>query len=587
MDRSIRRGMLAGLLAIGSGAYAQPAPSSKESAAPSADFEKGYQDVRGRAKTAFEDDKTFDLAKALKQLDELGKLASADQKTRIADLRLALPKIEALRVPKASANDPKLLDAEYAKKVTALAPEFDADAAKAVGSRKLQLAGPGKPVPAANPLTPEELAARNAKDAQSLSQQANRSAKSQSSAQRIIAGFGPDRSAEEFTGAAGSPQGGRGIDAASGLHAADFNPRQKLAPTMDVPAAAAEPVAAPGWWDRAKSLGKEYSAKGQDYATAKAAELKETGKEVVAGTVATAKQLGASTMTGLGEVGTVLTTPLHGVKDSYGKYAAGRMAASENLQQEGGALLEKGGVANTLLAGWKATEAFGDRVLAADPKTIKQVAIGAAVAVAVVVAAPAVIAAGATIAAGGAVAGVVAGTTAVVQGGLAAVTTYGVIHGTAVLAKDPNLANAGLLALNVVPIPFIGKISEAAGKVTGKVVEKVIALAERNAETSSVAAGVTGIVAVSAKSISKVEAAESRAWANKVAEKAGEKLTEKGIEHGVVEPSKEKLGEVVAETSEHAEKVPFLEQAAAAPAAEPAYGVFRGAFRPQLALAVP
>jgi hypothetical protein len=177
-----------------------------------------------------------------------------------------------------------------------------------------------------------------------------------------------------------------------------------------------------------------------------------------------------------------LTTPWEGAKEKFDAFAARRMKESERLEQEGARKLERGGGANTVSAGWNSALAWGNRLVAADPKTVKQAAIGAGVVIAAVVAAPVVGAAS-----------VAAGVGAVVEGGVAGLTAYNVVKGSAALAREPNVTNAALLAVNFAPVPFLNKISHAAGSVASK---GIVALKNVKTDSELLTASLSGILAV-------------------------------------------------------------------------------------------
>jgi len=426
---------LVGLLAFGAtaAAAAEPAPRSKFSAA--------YQAAAAQAGKSFEEAQPFDAAKMLAPLKEEAE-TEAD-KSRLAGLGASLREMERLRKPvpaPAGPNQTDILEAAYAAQVARYAKEFKANAPAALEARRRLLrVSRGQP--------PEGAAGEPGKAAGPAPSEAAQRRIDAMTERRVDAGRARAIAAqlEKNRGDAGGlPADGavpRWVAAASpmgSLRAADFAVGQHLrtgaVPAAAAPAAAPPAPEAPGLWARTKAA---------------------------------------------------LTTPLSGVEESYHQFAERRMAESERREQQGAKRLEEGGVANTLAAGWDATVAFGNRVAAGDKKAVTAVAVGAGVAIAAVVAAP-VVAAGS----------VAAGIGIAVEAGVAGLTAYNVVKGTAALAREPNAANAALLAVNFAPVPFLGKIAHAAGSVAER---GVVALRSAGTDSELAAGAFSGLVAIGEK----------------------------------------------------------------------------------------
>lgn len=254
------------------------------------------------------------------------------------------------------------------------------------------------------------------------------------------------------------------------LSAADFRPHYKAGPAHEVPSAAKEGEHAagehkPGLWSKVVDVAK---------------------------------------------------TPLPGTagwKEKFDGFSKKRIAEAERLDQEGAALLEKGGAMNTLMAGWNAAQGFGNRFVGLEPKTVARVgavvAAGAAV-TAVVVAAP------------------VVGTAAVVMAtakvGVLAFTAYSGVNAAASLIREPDYANAGGLALNFVGAKYAGPIAEKAGHMTEKAILAVAGSrsAKIAVEGTAAAAGLaaTPLIVRAAPLAAKVAAAETVATVRVAAETA-------------------------------------------------------------------
>jgi hypothetical protein len=575
---------------MGAGVQAQAADNPAQNPSESK-FDEAYQKIKDSGKDSFEKDAHYD-ADILAQLNDLEKTATDDQKTKITDLRHALAKAEQLREPKRLPDNPGLLDPDYFKQVVALAPELGADPAKAVTSRRFSPNGAnGRPgaAPPAKPMTPAQEEAVQRQAAAASSRQSSVASGSVANTNRTAEALGRMLGPDDGSSVAAARAIPPGADLASGHSASEFHPAQHAGKSAAVPALtpASKPVEPPTLWERAKSLGSDYVTTASNYAAAKYSDLKETGSEIAAAAVSTGKQIAAVAVTTGKQIAAAVTTPIKGWEEGYKAYSAECMKTSEKLQQDGAARLEKGGVGNTIAAGWDATLAFGNRVAGGDTKTIKQVAIGAAVCVAAVAAAPAVLACGAAIAAGSTVAAVAAGTTAVVEGGLAAATTYGAVHGTAALVKKPDIANAALLATSIVPIPYIGKISEVAGKYAGKAAEKAITALEKNPGEAEAA---TAAAATTAVAVGKAVQSQTKELKEAIV-KGTEKTVANQVDSRFIDPAKDKAVELARSTHEGAEGSEGKElgtpTAEGHSTSDPAYGVLRAAFHPTLAMAVP
>lgn len=200
-------------------------------------------------------------------------------------------------------------------------------------------------------------------------------------------------------------------------------------------------------------------------------------------------------------------TPLPGTagwKETYAKFAERRMAESERLAHEGAALLEKGGVGNTLKAGWNATKGFGNRLVAGDKTAVMAVAVGAAAVTTAIVAAPAIAAAG------------------VVMGGLKvgilAFTAFSMVNATSAIIKEPDYANAGGVAVNFLGAGYAGKVAHKVGHLSEKVVH---AVASRTGKTVvAEAVGTGGVVVAEGVLAGGARASQLAGTARVVSEKA-------------------------------------------------------------------
>lgn len=206
-------------------------------------------------------------------------------------------------------------------------------------------------------------------------------------------------------------------------------------------------------------------------------------------------------------------TPLPGTagwKETYAKFADRRMAESERLAHEGSALLEKGGVGNTLKAGWNATKGFGNRLVAGDKTAVMSVAVGAAAVTTAIVAAPAVAAAG------------------VVMGGLKvgvlAFTAFSMVNATSAIVKEPDYANAAGVAVNFLGAGYAGKVAHKVGHLSEKVVH---AVASRTGKIVVAEAAGTGGVVVAEGVLAGGARASQLAGSARV---VGEKVAHVGVE---------------------------------------------------------
>lgn len=401
------------------------------------------------------------------------KATTDGDKARLARLTKTLAELEKLREPiaaAAGASKDEILEMSYAAKVTRYAKELKADSTAALETRRKLLrekggktaAGPnGKPGEAVGPAPTEAVQRR-------LDAAADRARGMDTARARGMAAAFDQRGDAGAIGSGATPasralpMGKAGPE--TPLRAGEFAVGQHLK-TGDVPGAHGQPAepAKPeetGWWAKTKSA---------------------------------------------------LTTPLHGAEEAYHEFSERHMADAKAREEQGARRLEQGGAANTILAGWDATVSFGHRVVAGDKKAVTAVAVGAAVVVGAVVAAP-VLAAGS----------VAAGIGIAVEAGVAGLTTYNVVKGTAALARDPNALNAGMLVLNFAPVPYLGKIAHAAGSVAEK---GVVALRSASTDSKLLAGAFSGMVAIAEKVGQKEVEVMAKSAVHDMAHVAGHQAT--------------------------------------------------------------
>lgn len=353
-----------------------------------------------------------------------------------------------------------------------------------------------------------------------------REAEAKARAQRVLAGGAVLR--EDRSAGAGMPGGYGPAAGQTGftgqpnprpnepLNASDFKPRYKSGPASEVPAAdghaAPEGEHKPGLWSK---------------------------------------------------VVHAANTPLPGTagwKEKYAAFAEGRMAESRRLEQEGAALLEKGGVANTAQAGWNAVKGFGNRLVAGDKTAVMAVAVGAAAVTTAVVAAPAIAAAGVTMGA--------------LKVGVLAFTAYSTVNATAAIVKEPDYANAGGLAVNFVGAKYAGAVAHKVGHMTEKAIATIAARQTGKVVVAETAAAGTAVVAestVAGASASKLVAQELAATGRVVAEKSA---------HVGVEVAHEYTKETVAHSFKAHDPAPAPPVVARSPGAGPFSASLPGGGKP-------
>lgn len=342
-----------------------------------------------------------------------------EDKAELAKFQALLKEAAALRDPVAAKPGapadgpvPEILDAKYKSRVLALALKLGADGAKAAETRRELLrknppVGPdGKPaaaVPGAGlpPLTEQDKAA--------------------------IARMEARRPIND----------GKALSSAHGVAAAldQFKRDAALAPGVSPDAAAAADA------QEAEVLGAAAATfkGGANTLTTKAAPAPEKGR--------LERFRDATT--------------LDGVQRRFQDYSKRKMSEAGALEDKAAANFAKG---ETLAGVFNAAEAWRKRVLAADPATVKQLAIGAGVvatAALAIAAAPVVLPALAVIGSGASL-----GTTATAVGviglkgvivGLGGYSAYGTVKGAGELAHKPDLINAALLAANVGGLTLVAK----------------------------------------------------------------------------------------------------------------------------------
>lgn len=432
-----------------------------------------FRDAYGAAKTqtgrAFENAEPVDAARLTASLTKVA-VGAADQ-AKLAEFKLALAEQEKLRVPVRAAaaaapakpgEKPEILDAEYKAKVAkhaaaiGVSPELSLEMRRrllaaspatglASGDVKADLANPHGPQPS------PEVDARLRAGGTLAAQRANVVAASGGFADKAGPGSVPGGVAPAAApGAPGQPS--------VPPNGAEMRPAQHLK-TNEVPLMYMDPM----------GMGPGLTA--QDY--------KDGWKAFKDG----------------------MNHPWTAGKEAFDQYAAGRMAKSDSLEKTGTDLQEKGGVVNNVLAAGAYTGAWFNRLAAANPAEVKQVAVGAAVtaaAVAFVLTLPV----SAPVAAGTAVAGTAVAGTAVAASattltgaavvgsawtaGLTGLTTYGVIEGTGRLAREQNATSVALLGLNAVPAKLIGAPVLARG--AERLAAGTVAGAERLAGSSKITA---------------------------------------------------------------------------------------------------
>jgi hypothetical protein len=408
------------------------------------DFNKAYEAVRLKAKKAYVSVSPIDFAVSLADLKSLEPAhimqATPERVKKTAELAEAIDAVRALQ----GAPGRPVLAAAHKGRLMGLVYQrlglSEAEQSKAIGEYH---AGVVAPSPFAGGPS-QGVLARSRAGATAAPLRAS----------SVMKGSAALSGGRGFAG--GFPAAKPLMPRAEGITAADFRPHYTPAKSHDVPGAqAAATREPPSLWQRAVALAK---------------------------------------------------TPLPGLSGAahaYEKFAERRMARSEQLDRIGAAKLEKGGVVNTVSAGWDAVKGWGNRLAAGDSRAVTEVAIGATLVVVAVVAAPVIVAAAAG-----------AGTAALVVGGLhvavAGLTAYGAVKGTAALIKEPNYVTAGALAANFLGAkyaePLVEKVGHFAGKIAYASAEKAsIAAVERTALAGAVVAG--GATATNAASTAGVQVA--------------------------------------------------------------------------------
>lgn len=436
-----------------------------------ADYARNFEAFRLKAKAAYLAPSPIDEAVTLADLKKLGPpppyREPAERAKKNAELVEALQAVKSLQgapdqPPLAPAIKSRLMDLVHQRLGLS-----NGELSKAVGHYQPQVA---TPAPFAKEPPPSVVAAAKQRELEAQKRAA--------AVMRGGAVLREDRSAAgSFNGVGGTAQSGFAGQTLrappQNMTASDFKPRYKSGPASEVPVVAgnahgeAQGEHKPGIWTK---------------------------------------------------VVHAANTPLPGTagwKDTYAKFADRRMAESERLAHEGSALLEKGGVGNTLKAGWNATKGFGNRLVAGDKTAVMAVAIGAAAVTTAIVAAPAVAAAG------------------VVMGGLKvgvlAFTAFSMVNATSAIVKEPDYANAAGVAVNFLGAGYAGKVAHKVGHLSEKVVH---AVASRTGKiVVAEAAGTGGVVVAEGVLAGGARASQLAGTARVVTEKAAHVGVEVGHEY--------------------------------------------------------
>lgn len=434
-------------------------------------------------------------------LAPLAPLTETDaDKAALEKFRAQLKEMAELRTPVAAKAGPQpadeesdILDSKYKGRVLALAVKVGADGQKAVEARRALLRktpplGPdGKPLAgaAAQPPTPAELAAIRRMEARKRLDKA----RTINAANRVNAALGTLNGPESLPAGAGAVDGptGSARQAAKliGVANSAFKGGPSTLKTNAVHAPGGEaPPTEKGWWTKFRDA-----------------------------------------------------TTWDGAQKAFEGHNKKHMAAATALEDRSAASFAKGDYFD---GAWDATAAWGRRLYAGDSKAVLQAAVGAGVVVAAVMAAPIVLpgaAAAAVVAkAGGAAA---LGVKAVFTG----VTTLSIINGTGHLAHKPDVVNAGLLALSVATVPYLGEASKGIvnvatglrGSAVAVETTGAVALGAAVPETTAVvaAAGSTAVKATTSTAAATggaVEAAAAAETAVVQIAKAGSNLKHVAVE---------------------------------------------------------
>lgn len=436
---------------------AHPAFAAGARGGPASKFASAHAAALTEAAKAFVAADAIDADAVLSPLAPLAetnadKAAFEKFKAQLKEMAALQNPVAAKPGPQPAGEEPDILDSKYKGRVLALALKVEADGEKAAEARRalLRKAAPlgpdGKPRPAVAPPSPQELAA-----IQRMEARRSQVARGQTlgSARRIAASMGRMNGPENLPPGAGAPSATAGNSRQDaeliGVANSAFKGGPNTLKTNGVHAPdGGTPPAEKGWWTKFRDA-----------------------------------------------------TTWDGAQKAFEKHNKENMAAATAREDRSAANFAKG---EYLSGAWNATAAWGQRLYAGDSKAVLQAAIGAGVVVAAVVAAPIVLpVAGAAALTGSAAAAV--GVKAVFAG----VTAFSVINGTGHLAHKPDVVNAGLLALSVATIPYLGEASKGiVGLATGlrgsaAAVETTgaVALTAAVPETSAViaAAGSTAVKA--------------------------------------------------------------------------------------------
>jgi len=420
---------------------ASPAFAAKDTPADAAAYDKAYDALRVKARAAYLAPTPIDEAVTPTDLKTLAPaaeaVAPAERAKKTVDFVEALKAVKTLQgapdqPPLAPAIKSRLMGVVYQRLGLS-----GAEQSQAIGKYLPMQTAPG---PFAKEPPPSVVAAVR-----------QRELESQKRAQSVMAGGGVLREDRSAAGQFSPMNGVAGVTGLTGgyrppenMTAADFKPpNYKVGPASEVPVAQGE--------------------HGDPHKKGTWAKIVDVAKTPLPGT--------------------------SGWKQTYANFAERRMAASERLDQEGSKLLEKGGAWNTVKAGWKATEGFGNRLVAGDKKAVTSIAAGAAAAAA---ATAVVLVATAAAPVVGTAALVMAGTKVAVWG----ITAYMGVQATSELVREPDYANAGGLALNFVGAKYAGAVAHKAGELTHKVAHAVALQTGRTVAVEGAAVGTAAVGSV-------------------------------------------------------------------------------------------